>query len=75
MKRAILQLQRALARRFGTKVGTVIGQASLTIAHDRVELTNEGCVIIARGPVKVVRVLRRVSRGKRPTSNVQRPRR
>jgi hypothetical protein len=58
VKRAILQLQRALRRRYG-KAYTDSGGATLSISNDRIELTNEECTIVARGPVKVVRVLRR----------------
>lgn len=59
MKRAILQLQRAMARRFGRDVKTDSGAVTLSVSYDRIELTNEIGTIIARGPVKVVRVLRR----------------
>ncbi len=61
---AILHLQRAIAKRFGKKVYTFSGAAQVSIAYDRVELTNEGSIIVARGPAQVVRVLRRRRRAK-----------
>jgi hypothetical protein len=64
MKRAILQLQRALRRRFGKASGSGVGAATLSIAHDRIEMTNEGCVIEARGGAQVARVLRRKRKSK-----------
>jgi hypothetical protein len=59
MKRAILQLQRALRRRYGSKLNTDSGAGTLYINADHADMTDEVGTIVARGPAKVVTVLRR----------------
>jgi len=59
MKRAILQLQRAISRRFGKDSGNGAGSCELHISARGAELIDAGNVIEARGPATVVKVLRR----------------
>lgn len=49
IEKAIATLQAALRQKYGTDLYTETGAATISIAHDRVELTNpNGKVITAR---------------------------
>lgn len=58
---AVKLLQRLVTSR-GKNFKTDYGAGNLIIAHDRCELTDQSCKVVARGPAKVVTVLRRKRR-------------
>lgn len=62
-KGAIQFLQTQLAKRFGRSNGDS-GECTISISPERASMTDEGCVIVARGPVRVATILRRVRRKK-----------
>jgi hypothetical protein len=54
---SIRHLQTTLSKRFGTDINTECGEATLSIAHDRVLLTNAGGIVIAERDGSIARQL------------------
>ncbi len=53
----LLALQAEVRIRLGHKADTSAGAATLSIAHDRVEMTDGHCEIVARGALEVAEYL------------------
>jgi hypothetical protein len=47
LQEAIENLQAALANTYGAQVNTECGAATITIGHDRVELSDHDCLVVA----------------------------
>jgi hypothetical protein len=59
---AIQHLQKLLRKHFGQAATSDYGQTTLSIGADKIEITDEDNMIVARGPAKVATVLRRKRR-------------
>lgn len=62
VRKALRVLQTEVRRRFGKNATSIIGNNTLYISPDRIELTNDNCQIVAKGHCKVATVLVRKRR-------------
>lgn len=69
VRNALRVLQTEMRRRFGKDdfsiLGKDIGQNTISISPHRIEVTDENCHIVARGPARVATVLVRRRRKKK----------
>jgi hypothetical protein len=65
VRKALRVLQTEMRRRFGQKATSYVGQNTLYLSPDRIELVNEESVIVARGHARVATVLVRRRRKKK----------